>query len=182
VKRPRLVSLAIGCVLAGLLALGLFGPWGTSSPLAASVKLPPTLPALSGHGEVSLPKLNSHLSGPTVVTFFASWCGPCAGEMPAVARFAQAEKAKGVNINFVGIDENDPSGGPAFVKKSRVSFPVGTDLDGVVLEDLGYVPGLPQTIFINSSGVIVHHAIGPVASGSSVAGSVLQTWVDRLTA
>ena len=164
----------VGCVLAGLLAIGLFGPGGTSGS-KADVKLPASLPSIDGGRPVALPKLGSHQAEPVVITFFASWCGPCESEMPALARFARSETANGVNVKFIGVDENDPSGGLAFTKRSGVSFPVGTDLDGVVLEDLDAVPGLPQTIFINDEGDIVFHQFGSVTSGS-----VLQTWVRRI--
>ncbi len=111
-----------------------------------------------------------------MITFFASWCGPCESEMPALARFSDTESADGVKVRFIGVDENDPSGGLAFTEHSGVGFPVGKDLDGVVLEDLGAVPALPQTIFINERGDIVYHQFGSVTSGS-----VLQTWVRRIT-
>lgn len=171
--RRRLTYLAVGCVLAGLLALGLFGFGGKST---SSIKLPATLPALEGGSPVALPKLGSSIGTPVVMTFFASWCAPCEAEMPALARFARSEKAEGVKLDFIGVDENDPSGGKAFAKKVGVDFPVGTDPYGIVLEDIGAPPALPQTIFINSEGVVVHHVYGSVTSGST-----LQTWVHRIT-
>jgi thiol-disulfide isomerase/thioredoxin len=171
--RRHLIFLSVGCVLAGLLALGLFGFGGTSTP---SVKLPATLPALEGGPPVALPKLGSTIGSPVVMTFFASWCTPCETEMPALARYARAEKADGVKLSFIGVDENDASGGRAFAKKIGVGFPVGSDPYGVVLEDLGAEPALPQTIFINSQGVVVHHTYGSVTSGST-----LQTCVHKIT-
>ena len=171
--RTRLTYLLIGCVLAGVLAIGLFGPWGSSTP---AVKLPATLPALEGGPAVVLPKLDSQIGHPVVLTFFASWCEPCESEMPALAKFARSEKAKGVKLTFIGVDENDQSGGRAFAKKIGVGFAVGSDPYGVVLEDLGAEPALPQTIFIDSNGAIVHHTYGSVTSGTT-----LQTWVQKIT-
>ena len=165
----------VGCVLAGLLAFGLFGPGGASGS-KTDAKLPASLPSIEGGGPVVLPKLGTHQPEPVVITFFASWCGPCESEMPALARFARTEASNGVKVRFIGVDENDPSGGLAFTRRSGVDFPVGTDLDGIVLEDLDAVPGLPQTIFINDKGAIVFHQFGSVTSGS-----VLQTWVRRIT-
>jgi thiol-disulfide isomerase/thioredoxin len=169
----RLIFLGIGCVIAGALAAGLFIP---SSGSQASAKLPATLPALFGDGKVAMPKLGSSIPDPVVVTFFASWCKPCELEMPALVRFARAEKADGVKLSFIGVDEADESGGPAFARKLGVDFPVGSDPYGTVLDDLGAPPALPQTIFINSKGDIVHHVYGSVTSGSA-----LQTWARRIT-
>jgi thiol-disulfide isomerase/thioredoxin len=173
--RRRLISLGIGCVLAGLLAVGLFGPWGTSQ--TASVKLPASIPALDGTGRVALPKLGSDLPAPVVMTFFASWCGPCETEVPALAKFVRTEQADGAKVSFIGVDENDQTGGRAFAKKVGVDFPVGSDIYGTVLEALGAEPALPQTIFINTKGKIVYHKFGSVTSGST-----LQTWVRKITA
>jgi thiol-disulfide isomerase/thioredoxin len=165
--------LAIGCVLAGLLAIGLFGPFGSSSP---AVKLPASLPALHGGPAVDLPQLGTKLSEPVVITFFASWCDPCEAEIPAVARYARSEADKGVKVSFIGVDEQDTSAaGLGFVKKAGVSFAVGADPDGNVLEDLDAEAALPQTIFIDTSGQIIHHVYGSVTSGST-----LQTWVGQL--
>jgi thiol-disulfide isomerase/thioredoxin len=177
VKR-RLIFTGVGCVLAAVLAVGLFGNLGNSnSSLNAGATLPTSLPALNGHGRVALPKLGSSQSQPVVITFFASWCGPCAQEIPAVAKFAELQKAKGTNIAFIGIDENDPrTSGKAFVKRSGVGFAVGSDADGIVLQDLGAEAALPQTIFINTQGQIIEHVYGSVTSGSA-----LETWVGKLT-
>jgi thiol-disulfide isomerase/thioredoxin len=178
--RRRLKFTAVGCVLAALLAIGLFGPWDSSS--TSDPKLPASLPSLFGGGRVVLPNLGTPRSDPVVITFFASWCGPCNSEIPAFARFADAEHAKGVKVQFIGVDENDPTGGRAFAKRSGISFAVGSDVEGIVLEDLQAVPALPQTLFINTEGVIVHHAYGSVISSGSAAGSVLAIWAKKIAA
>ncbi len=123
-----------------------------------------------------LPQLGADLSEPVVITFFASWCDPCAAEIPALARYARDEAEKGVKIAFIGVDENDTaSAALGFVKHAGVGFSVGTDPDGNVLEDLGAEAALPQTIFINTSGQIIHHVYGSVTAGTT-----LQTWVGHL--
>jgi thiol-disulfide isomerase/thioredoxin len=169
--RRRLAFAGLGCLLAALLAIGLFGPWGSSGP---SAKLPVSVPSLAGGPPVSLPKLGADRSEPVVITFFASWCIPCQSEIPAIARYANTERSKGAHVEFIGIDEND-SAGLAFVKKTGVEFPVGSDPYGSVLEDLGAEAALPQTIFIDTSGQIIHHVYGSVTSGTT-----LQTWVGKL--
>jgi len=175
--RRRLLFTGVGCVLAGLLALGLFGPWDrTTSTPAVHAKLPASLPSVTGDTSVTLPRLGSPQPEPVVITFFASWCGPCEAEMPQLVRFVRAERAKGVKLAFIGIDENDQSGGPAFTRRIGVDFPVGSDKYGVVLEDLDAPAALPQTIFVNVHGDIVHHVYGSVTAGTT-----LETWVHNLT-
>ena len=169
----QLRFLVLGLVLAGLLALGLFWPFKTSG---ATVTLPASLPSVVGRGRVELPKIGSSVAQPVVVTFYASWCAPCEAEIPQIVRFVRAEKAKGVKVSFIGIDENDTEGGRAFTVKSGFDFPTGSDPDGDVLADLDATPALPQTIFIDTEGNIVHHVYGSVT-----ADSVLETWVKNLT-
>jgi alkyl hydroperoxide reductase subunit AhpC len=101
---------------------------------------------------------------------------PCETEIPALARFARQEQAAGSRVSFIGIDETDTSAGIAFAKKSGVDFPVGNDPNGTVLADLNALAALPQTIFINTDGDIVHHTYGPVTTGTT-----LQTWVHKIT-
>ena len=170
--RRRLAFFGIGCLVAAALAVGLFVPWGSSGP---SVTLPRSVPSLDGGAAVSLPRLGVHRSEPVVITFFASWCVPCETEIPDLARYAEVEQSNGAQVEFIGIDENDTSGGKAFVKKTGVEFPVGSDPYGSVLEDLGAEAALPQTIFIDTSGTIIHHVYGSVTTGTT-----LQTWVGKL--
>ena len=64
-----------------------------------------------------------------MLIFFASWCGPCQGEMPKVAAYIRAHNPGPIDV--VGIDANDER--PAaqkFVKKDGVTFPVAFDANG----------------------------------------------------
>lgn len=173
--KRRLVSTGIGCVLAGLLAVGLFGHFGSTSG-APAAKLPASLASIDGGKRVALPVLGRPQPEPTVITFFASWCAPCEGEMPVFSRFANSEIAKGARIAFIGVDESDQSGGKAFVHKLGLDFPVGVDPYGQVLEDLDANGFLPQTFFIDSAGRIAYHHYGSIT-----AGGLLETWTKKVT-
>ena len=42
----------------------------------------------------------------TYIDFWASWCGPCRGEMPASQALREEYAAKGVNFVYISLDED----------------------------------------------------------------------------
>jgi cytochrome c biogenesis protein CcmG, thiol:disulfide interchange protein DsbE len=180
--RPRRVrALIIGIVIAAVLAVVLFVGLGTGSGSSGQVagvgsSAPNfTIPPLQGTTPVSLDSLGSSHSRPVVLNFFASWCIPCRQETPLLAKTAKTEKARGSKVQFVGVDVADPkSDAVAFVQQAGITYPVGTDSNLNVAESLYGLTGEPSTFFIDPSGKIVGHVIGPVTA------SELNSWVQRL--
>ena len=174
-------SLLIGVVIAAVLAVALFVGLGTgssSSNQAAAVgSTAPnfTIPSLSGGAPVSLDALGAHRGRPVVLNFFASWCIPCQQETPLLAQSAKAQKAQGSKVQFVGVDVSDPKANAvAFVDQAGITYPVGTDDNLNVAESLYGLSGEPNTFFIDSSGKVAGHVIGPVTA------SQLAGWLHRL--
>jgi thiol-disulfide isomerase/thioredoxin len=165
-RRRRLLSLAVGLLLAGGLWLGL-----TSFTGAPPRKVQPfSLPRLGGGPRVVVPLTGEGAHDPVVVTFFASWCGPCHTELPTVARVARQARADGETVRFIGVDDNDaPSSGLAFARKSGVEFPVGRDALSQVAPTFE-IPGNPATVFIDGNGTITKTVLGSVTTASLKAG------------
>jgi cytochrome c biogenesis protein CcmG/thiol:disulfide interchange protein DsbE len=169
--RHRLVSLAVGIVLAAALWIGLTvaAPPGSQTAPAFS------LPRLGGGAPVSYPLTGKEVHRPVVLKFFASWCGPCHAELPMIARVARQEQASGADVVFVGVDGNDdPASGLAFARKSGVAFAVGTNADSGLAPKFTLV-GYPGTVFIDGSGKIVQTVHGPVSRAT------LETYLGRLS-
>ncbi len=78
-----------------------------------------TLPDLAG-GEASL---SDYYGSWVVLTFFATWCGPCRTELPTLERLHRERASDGVIVLGVSID--DP-GAPLqdFVRQLQLSFPI----------------------------------------------------------
>jgi len=110
---------------------------------------------------------------PVVVNLWASWCRPCADEMPALV---DAAARYGDRIRFLGVDTEDQRGAArTFMDDHGVSYASLFDPDGRVHDGLGFV-GLPDTIFYAADGSIASTWSGPLTA------SALHERLDALVA
>jgi thiol-disulfide isomerase/thioredoxin len=102
------------------------------------------------------------------VTFWATWCGPCHGEAPALEQFARS----GSGARLVAIDYvDDAAAARAFVARYHWSFSVLRDGAGDTGRRFG-VTGLPTTYVLDRTGRIVATLHGP-QTFASLSGAVL---------
>ena len=173
----------VGLVLAAGLTVGLFsgvgtGPSSGGRPAIGDAAPSFTLPRLGGGGTVGTPSSGGGNGRPAVLLFFASWCGPCQTEIPALAAAVKAQHDSGSPLSRVpvlGVDTADPRG-LAFVRASGVTFPVGSDATYDVTQGVYGFPGDPYAVAVDRNGRIVAIKGGPL----SVAG--LERWQRRLVA
>lgn len=106
-----------------------------------------TLKCLGGGESVNLARLR----GPLVLTFWASWCGPCQRELPIFQAFA--DKYAG-SVGVLGIDFRDvrPDNALALIQESGVHFPLLADPEPLVAEAGLRVALLPTLAFIDADG------------------------------
>jgi cytochrome c biogenesis protein CcmG/thiol:disulfide interchange protein DsbE len=87
-----------------------------------------------------------------VVNVWATWCGPCRREQPALQRLGERFGDRGVA--FLGLNYNDdPAAARAWVDEFGVTYPSISDPSGSFADDLGFV-GLPDTYVVGRSGTI----------------------------
>jgi thiol-disulfide isomerase/thioredoxin len=121
------------------------------------------LPDLRGRA-VSLPA--AYAGRPLLINLWASWCGPCASEMPELQRFSRQQAANGVQV--IGIALDDPAAVRTFVQRLGVTYPVLLDTPGPA--DAGVRLGnpagvLPYTVLVSPRGVLLKQRIGPFGPG-----------------
>lgn len=138
----------------------------TSALVGTSVK-GFTLEGLNG-AKVKAPWSSGHAG---VLIFFASYCGPCQGEMPKVAAYFR--KHNETPIVVMGVDASDVlSAGRAFVKKDGVTFPVGFDPYNDVTSGVFRFGQIPETVFVTKSGVVAQVYYGAIPVRQLVSGIV----------
>lgn len=105
---------------------------------------------------------------PLVLNIWASWCGPCRNEIPAISRVALANP----EVAFVGVAANDRfSDAQRFALEINASYPMGIEDRRPVAEVFPFV-GLPTTYLISSEGTVVRQIQGEVTEG------ILQAFID----
>jgi cytochrome c biogenesis protein CcmG/thiol:disulfide interchange protein DsbE len=98
---------------------------------------------------------------PIVVNVWGSWCTQCVGEFPYLAT---ASARYGRQVAFVGVDSNDNSDNARkFLASHPISYPSYTSTPQA-LAPLAAIQGMPETIFINARGKVVHIQVGAYES------------------
>ena len=113
--------------------------------------------------ETSADLLDQYAGQPLVINFFASWCAPCRAELPD---FVDAHAEFGDRVAFVGIDYADPVRQDAIdlLTQTGVTYDIGLDESGTLLDDLSGFAAMPTTIFIGRDGTIVEQHRGIILS------------------
>jgi peroxiredoxin len=103
----------------------------------------------------------SELRGqPVLVNLWASWCGPCRAEMPAMQRIYDRYRDQGFVVLAVNVTNQDRRAAAlAFYKDLGLSYPLLFDVDGSV--SAAYqLRALPSSFFILPDGRIQEVVIG----------------------
>ena len=143
-------------LLVVLLLAGCSGHDHSHETTASKNKLP-SAPDFTVYDREGNPVKLSSLEGkPVVLNFWASWCGPCRGEMPD---FEEVYQAMGSEVQFVMVNLTDGNtetkeSALAFLNEAGYQFPVYFDLDGEAAEAY-HIRSIPTTYFINSQGYMV---------------------------
>ena len=151
-----IVGLVVGALVLGAIVLVRFSPERTG--VAVGEKAPDyRVVDLASGDSVSLRELaKGHVS---IVNIWATWCGPCKEEMPAMQR-AYAELApQGFRILAVSIDDGDADGVKAFGQELGITFDLLHDRSGRI-QQLYQTTGVPESFLLDREGRIVKRVIG----------------------
>jgi cytochrome c biogenesis protein CcmG, thiol:disulfide interchange protein DsbE len=139
-------------------------PSAGTEPVLAACPAPGAPAAAGGLPDLSLPCLGAaegaatvplrRLTGrPMVVNLWASWCGPCREELPALARLSHTA---GDRLRVVGVASLDvPANSVSFASDNRLPFPSLQDRDGDLERGLRR-NGLPVTVLVRSDGTVAY--------------------------
>lgn len=103
--------------------------------------------------------LSQHRGKVVFLNIWATWCGPCRIEMPAMEKLYQKFKKKDFVILAISIDRQRESVVRPFINELGITFPVLLSPDGSI-QKMYMVNALPASFIINKSGLIVAEIIG----------------------
>jgi thiol-disulfide isomerase/thioredoxin len=119
-------------------------------------------PALKLHDLKGTPHtLEDYRGKPVLLNFWATWCVPCASEMPLLNEKQKQYQGKIVFIAASIDDEDMKPQVEAFIKKHQgeaLTAMMGATLDS--LDDFGVNQGMPGTVFIDAEGKILERRTG----------------------
>jgi cytochrome c biogenesis protein CcmG, thiol:disulfide interchange protein DsbE len=120
----------------------------------------------------------SNLRGKVVLlNFWASWCGPCVDEAPALNQLQTKIAAKGGTILGVSVDD-DQAAYQDFLKTHSIDFPTYRDASKNIPVTYGTMM-YPETYIINRDGRIERKIIGEQDWTSPTMVAYLDTLLDQ---
>ena len=88
-----------------------------------------------------------------VINFWASWCGPCRVEAPALQEVWEAYQDRG-DVVLVGVDYVDNTQDAlGYINEFGITYPNGPDL-GTRISDAYRIQGVPETFVVGKDGHI----------------------------
>jgi thiol-disulfide isomerase/thioredoxin len=130
----------------------------TPSPLLHHAITPAQLTLLHG-GSIHLGGSSPDI---TVISFWASWCGPCQSESPELSTFAWTNRL--AHVRVVGVLFNDlVSNAEDFERHYGNLFPTAVDQGGQFANQLG-VTSPPTTVVLDRHGRVAAVILGAVTA------------------
>lgn len=87
----------------------------------------------------------------TMVNFWATWCGPCVGEIPDLQQISEDYADKGFSIIGVLLGDDDVDGAVEFLGEQGVTYPVVLP-EGPFDSLSTNIYAIPTTMFFDSDG------------------------------
>jgi len=134
----------------------------TTAALIAVAGLPATALAGEQASDFTLRDIDgksvtlSELKGRVVImSFWATWCGPCKEEMPHLQKMYADLEGDGLTVLSISIDDaRSASRVKPHIKKNGYSFPVLLDRDSTVISAYNPSKTLPYTVVVDRGGEV----------------------------
>ena len=102
-------------------------------------------------------KLSENQGKVVLINIWATWCGPCVGEMPA---FEKLNSEYGDELSIVCVNSMEDKGTvDSFIKENGYTFPIAYDEQGM-MNSLYPTDGIPYTVIVGKDGKIADIEVG----------------------
>ena len=132
-------------------------PSGAAAAFHVGEPPPPLVVPQLGGGRIDISALRGK---PVWVNFMATWCPPCADELPLMNGYAARYADEGLVVVAIDVREEEGTVTP-FVRALEVTFPVGLDRDGTA-QRAWEAMALPVHFWIDADGVVREGALGGI--------------------
>jgi peroxiredoxin len=94
-----------------------------------------------------------------LLSFFATWCPPCAEEIPILVKLHREMESAGFSVIGLSVDQQGPAEIAKFVEKKAINYPVLL-AEARTADDFGGIYSIPVAFLINKTGNVVKRYSG----------------------
>lgn len=123
---------------------------GSGYPKIASAVATAEIKGLDG----SVYTINDKQGKILLLNLWATWCGPCRSEMPALVRLQEAHSTQGFEVIGLNTDDEDVQLINDFAVELKLNYPIAyasTKLQSDLLK-ISKFPGIPQSFLLDREG------------------------------
>lgn len=124
--------------------------------------------------------LNDKKGKVVLINLWATWCGPCIGEMPHLNEMQEKFASQGFEIIGLNTDDESKTDIDAFAEKQKLNYELGW-ADGKLMTEfvkISRLQGIPQSILINRDGQLT----GVFTGGSKKTIDKMKETVEKIVA
>ena len=134
--------------------------WFSPSQARSINKVPDfSLPAVPGKKPVDMRDYKGKV---VLLTFWATWCGPCVQEIPSLISLQKEFGSDGFAVIAISMDQGGDSLVGKMIKKTGINYPVVMG-NAKVSQDFGGIFGIPTSFLVSRSGKVVKRYNGWVS-------------------
>lgn len=104
-------------------------------------------------------KLSENRGNVVLVNYWATWCGPCQQETPALVNLSKNLKAKGLSVVGISMDHGAHDVIHRFIRAFSIPYPIAMGTTDPML--MGGIP-LPTTLVYDRKGRLATKIVGAV--------------------
>jgi peroxiredoxin len=111
------------------------------------------------------------------LNLWATWCGPCRGEIPELQAMHDKFASRGFKVVGVSLDDTGIDGVKQFATEHKMTYPIAYDPQGKLAE-LFQTSVVPTSVIIDRGGKIVWKKFGAVSSSDQSLTAALTKALD----